>query len=306
MKHLALATLGPFLILPIPTRAQVKVSVPVRRYEVQEKIYAKVENVGRDAVTLCLEAGQTSPLADGLEATSTPFWVQVHSNDKWSTLLIGPDVSSSKAPLGLAAGEAQEFSFRLSDYGEMRLRLKYWRGSKPDLNCKAPPKSPKVVTSHVFTINYPLPSYHSSRSGGSTSQTPLPKTLVDDSRYTRVTMGMGRIEGRTSALGGYEGPNGEQISTMVADFGIIAGAKGAHQHVDHSAAEIVQQGDILDESGKVIGYRSVLTLVDQGGKKSSAVVITKGGDFREYKSPSLWDVLAFDNYMKSLETGHAN
>ena len=152
MKHVVLATVGPFLILSITTRAQVKVTVPVRQFKVQQKIYAKVENAGKDAVTLCVEAGQTSPLAGGVEATPTPFWVQHHSNGKWSTLLIGPDVGGMKTPLVLEAGEAQQFPFRLNDYGEMRLRLNYWRGSIPDLDCKATPKGSKLVTSDVFTI----------------------------------------------------------------------------------------------------------------------------------------------------------
>jgi hypothetical protein len=117
--------------------------------------------------------------------------------------------------------------------------------------------------------------------------------------------GMGRIEDRASSLGGYKGPNGEIISTVTADFGIIAAAKAAHQHVDRSAVEIIKQADILDASGKVIGYRSVLTLVDKNGKKS-AVVVTKGGNFSEYISSSLQDVLAFEDYMKSLATEHPN
>jgi hypothetical protein len=152
MKRRAHAALGLFLILPIVTRAQVKVTVPARQYKVQEKIYAKIENADKDAVTLCLEAGQTSPLDDGVEATPTPFSVQVNSSGKWGTLVIGPDVGSFRTPLVLEAGKAQEFPFRLNDYGEMRLRLNYWRGAIPNLDCKARPKRPKLVTSNVFTI----------------------------------------------------------------------------------------------------------------------------------------------------------
>jgi hypothetical protein len=309
MKHVVLATLGPFLILPIATHAQVKVTVPVRQYKVQEKIYAKVENGGKDAVTLCVEAGQTSPLAGGVEATPTPFWMQVHSNGKWSTLLIGPDVDSIETPLVLEAGEAQEFPFRSNDYKEMRLRLNYWRGSIPDLDCKAPPKGPELVTSNVFTV---LPissgaaesSYYDPNLITPAEVASFPKVdkLI---RYKRVAMGMGRIEDRTSALGGYEGPNGEQISTVVADFGIIAAAKAAHQHVDQSAAEIIEQEDILDESGNVIGYTSVLTLTDKDGKKSTAVVMTTGGNFTEYISSSLRDILAFEEYEKLQAAEHA-
>jgi hypothetical protein len=140
---------------------------------------------------------------------------------------------------------------------------------------------------------------------GSTSQPPLPKSLGNESRYTPVAFGMGYIEGRVSSIGGYEGPNGEHVGRVTADFGIIAAAKAAHRPVDHSAAEIVKQEDIVDESGKVVGYRSVLTLVDKDGKKSTAIVVTKGGDFREYISLSAKDALAFEDYMKSLAADHA-
>jgi hypothetical protein len=141
--------------------------------------------------------------------------------------------------------------------------------------------------------------------GGSSSQTPSSKPSRNDSRYTRVTAGTGHIKESPSSFGVYKGPNGEIINTVVADFGIIAAAKAAHQHLDHSAAEVIKQEDISDESGKVIGYRSVLTLVDKDGKKSTAIVITKGGAFRVYISASARDALAFEDYMKSLEAEHA-
>jgi hypothetical protein len=56
----------------------------------------------------------------------------------------------------------------------------------------------------------------------------------------------------------------------------------------------------LDDCPKAIGYRSVLTLADKYGKKSAAVAITKGADFRKYNCSSLRDVLAFEEYANSL------
>ena len=61
----------------------------------------------------------------------------------------------------------------------------------------------------------------------------------------------------------------------------------------------------MDESGKVIGYRSVLTSVDKDGKKSTAIVRTKGIDFREYICASASDALAFEEYANSLAAEHA-
>ena len=51
----------------------------------------------------------------------------------------------------LEAGESREYPFRLHESG-MRLRLNYWRGSVANLDCHAPPKGLKLVTSKAFTI----------------------------------------------------------------------------------------------------------------------------------------------------------
>jgi hypothetical protein len=152
MTRLILATLGLSLILPTAAIAQVKITVPAQRYKVQEEIHAKVENTGSGAVTFCVEFGQTSPEGGEIESTPSPFWVQRSSNGKWSTLMIGPDVGSIRAAVVLEAGESKGFPFRLNDSGRMRLRLNYWRGSIPNLDCDAPPKGLKLLTSAAFTI----------------------------------------------------------------------------------------------------------------------------------------------------------
>ena len=65
--------------------------------------------------------------------------------------MIGPDVGSFRNPEVLAPGKSLEFPFRLNDSGQMRLRLSYWNGSLPGLNCHAPRKGAKQVTSAYFT-----------------------------------------------------------------------------------------------------------------------------------------------------------
>ena len=153
MARLILTTFGLLLILPSVAIAQVKITVPAHQYKVQEKIPAKVENKGNGAITFCVEVGQTSSRDGEIESTPSPFWVQHSSNGKWGILLIGPDVGSLRAAMVLEAGESKEFPFRLHESGRMRLQLNYWRGSIPNLDCHAPPKGLKLVTSAVFTIN---------------------------------------------------------------------------------------------------------------------------------------------------------
>ena len=66
--------------------------------------------------------------------------------------MIGPDVGSLKTREVLDPGKSLEFPFRLGDSGQMRLRLNYWNGALPSLDCHAPPKTAKLVTSAVFAI----------------------------------------------------------------------------------------------------------------------------------------------------------
>lgn len=153
MARLILASLGFSLIAPIAAVAQVKISVSPLHSKSYLEIHAKVEDTGNRPITFCIEVGQTSPKGGGeIEATPSPFWVQRNDNGKWGTLLIGPDVGSFRAAQLLEAGKSLDFPFRLSATGKMRLRLNYWRGSIPSLDCHAPPKGSKLVTSAVFTI----------------------------------------------------------------------------------------------------------------------------------------------------------
>ncbi|HXN51053.1 MAG TPA: hypothetical protein VN943_03880 [Candidatus Acidoferrum sp.] len=152
MTRLILTSLGLSLILATAAIAQVKITIPAQHYRMQELIHAKVENTGNRPVTLCVEFGQTSSKGGEIESTPSPFWVQRNSNGKWGTLLIGPDVGSIRAAVVLKAGESKAFPFRLNDSGKMRLRLSYWSGSTTNLDCHAPTKSLKLVTSAAFTI----------------------------------------------------------------------------------------------------------------------------------------------------------
>jgi hypothetical protein len=153
MNRFILICLGLSLTFPFAAFAQVKISVPEQHYRLEENIHAKVENLGSDAVTFCVEFGQTS--AKGAESTPSPFWIQRESTGKWSTLIIGPDIGSKRAAVVLEAGESRDFPFRLNDPGRMRLRLNYWRGSILNLDCAEPPKELKLASSTIFTVGQP-------------------------------------------------------------------------------------------------------------------------------------------------------
>ena len=129
-----------------------QVKIPSAKFAIHEQIRATVENVTNTPVTYCVEFGQRSMKGDEVETTPSPFLVQQKNGSKWNTLLIGPDVGSSRHAVVLDAGESHEFPFRLNDAGTMRLALWYWRGSMPGLDCGAPPKHAEKVLSRPFAV----------------------------------------------------------------------------------------------------------------------------------------------------------
>jgi hypothetical protein len=146
MSRIVLTALLFPLMLATPSFAQVKIHIPEQHYKAREQILAKVENRGSQPVTLCIG------FLGSIDGTLSPFWVERNTDGKWGELILGPDVGNQWTSLVLDAGKSEEFFLRLSDSGRMRLRLDYWRGSNPKLDCIAQPKGSRVATSSFFTI----------------------------------------------------------------------------------------------------------------------------------------------------------
>jgi hypothetical protein len=151
--RVALLPLG---LLPFAA-AQVRVTVPLQQYNLNDRIRAKIENVGSEPVTFCLEMGQTS--SDGVitESTPIPFIVQQSSEGTWRPFFIGPDAGKSwHRAFVLDPGNSHEFPFRLDHPGlrpgRMRLLLFYWSGSQPELDCAKPPKGARKTESAPFLM----------------------------------------------------------------------------------------------------------------------------------------------------------
>jgi hypothetical protein len=145
-----------FLISPF-LASQVRVSTNGSVFKTHERIDVQVTNAGKDAVSYCIEVGQTSSKAGNgtpadVETTSIPFYVQSHNGDRWGTLMIGPDVGSSRQPMVLKPGESQRYPFRLSDRGQMRIVLDYWRGENERV-CKHPSGETMTTRSKPFIVN---------------------------------------------------------------------------------------------------------------------------------------------------------
>ena len=140
------------LLLVTSLSAQVNVVIPKRHYQPQEQIPAKLENQMSQPITVCVEFGQWSPKGGTIESTPSPFFVERNDSGKWSVLLNGPDVGSSRHPVEVDPGKSLEFPFRLNGEGTMRLRLDYWIGSRPHVKCNGATKGAKHLRSATFIL----------------------------------------------------------------------------------------------------------------------------------------------------------
>jgi len=132
--------------------AQVEISVQKDQFHRHEQINIAIRNTGQQPVSFCVEFGHWSFKDDSspMETTSTPGYVQKYAERGWSTLLIGPDVGSSRHSVVLAAGQTQQYPIRLSDTGKMRIVLDYWIGES-EQTCEIPPHR-KTTISKVFFV----------------------------------------------------------------------------------------------------------------------------------------------------------
>jgi hypothetical protein len=147
----ALIAVTTSLFLSAAALAQVEVGVPASRFRPEERIEAKVVNNSASPVSYCVEVGQWSPHAGTIEATPIPFHVEEQHGGKWSVLMIGPDIGSSRHPVTLDPGSSCTFAFRLLGTGRRRLVLYYWLGERDDV-CDESAKGRKTARSQVFSI----------------------------------------------------------------------------------------------------------------------------------------------------------
>jgi len=142
-----------FLLVSVSAvAAQVRIALPKRHYKSEEQIVGKLENKGPRSATICVQFGQWSPKGTDIESTPSPFFAEKNRDGKWEILLNGPDIGSNRQPVELEVGKSLEFPFRLNDHGTMRLRLDYWVGSRPKLDCSFPPKDVQHLRSITFSV----------------------------------------------------------------------------------------------------------------------------------------------------------
>ena len=135
----------------ITAAAQIRIEVPNAAYKSRDRIDVDIVNTGASDVTYCVEYGYISFLdSDHSESTPTPAYVQQRNARHWSTLLIGPDIGSTRHPEILHSGESQHFPFRVNAHGTVRVVLEYRLGAYE--NFCANRKGMRVAKSREFPI----------------------------------------------------------------------------------------------------------------------------------------------------------
>lgn len=131
---------------------QVRITVAPGPFKMHERIKAIVVNEGKAPITVCIEIGQFSQIGEERQSTPYPFYIQKFAQNKWSTLLIGPDVGSYRATEILKAGQSREYPFALNDTGKMRLLVEFWPKELSGDKCPDA-KGRKIAKSKSFFVS---------------------------------------------------------------------------------------------------------------------------------------------------------
>jgi hypothetical protein len=134
--------------------AQVRVTVPSKKFTTDEKIVATVQNDGDQPVTLCVASGQMSRTGQSAVSTPVPFLIEgkVHETS-WKPLLVSPEGSGSQSAAVLEAKQSLPFPFWPPAKGELRLQLRYWQGAHPEMHCAHPPAGSHNAKPATFKVH---------------------------------------------------------------------------------------------------------------------------------------------------------
>ena len=149
-----LVALLSLLALTPAVRAQVRVSVPRGNHHIEEKVTATVMNGSRGPITICVESGQISTTKDPQVSTQVPFTIESQSPQGWKVLMVR--ASGSRSAVVLESKKSLEYPFWPPSHGELRLRMRYWEGARPDMDCARPPKDSRKAKPAVFEVPFVL------------------------------------------------------------------------------------------------------------------------------------------------------
>jgi hypothetical protein len=126
------------LLFATSISAQVRVTVPGKKYAKDAKITATVSNESSQPITVCVASGQISTTKEVVVSTPVPFEIEGKVRERWKALMASPEGGGDHQAVVLESKKSLEFPFWPPDKGELRLRMKYWEGARPNMDCAQP------------------------------------------------------------------------------------------------------------------------------------------------------------------------
>ncbi len=134
--------------------AQVRVTVPGKKFVADKKIVATVENDGGEWVTICVESGQISKSGQAAVSTPVPFAIEKRSmREKWMPLMVSPEGGGSGKPVVLEPKKSLDFPFWPPATGNLRLQMRYWPGAHPEMDCAHAPGETRNAKAVEFSVH---------------------------------------------------------------------------------------------------------------------------------------------------------
>lgn len=128
-------------------------------------------------------------------------------------------------------------------------------------------------------------------------------SVEKDKEFKNILSGRGKTkDGATHSFHIYKSPDGVAISTRLERRGSSTRAEKELLRNIEAAVEVLEREPKLDEGGRQVGTRAVLTTKQRGSTKLQATVLwTDGSQLYFIESPSLQHALEFEKwYLRNL------
>jgi len=152
MRWKIMSSLLLVLVVVTAAPAQVRVTVPAKKFPRNQKIAAKVSDETGQPITVCVASGQISTTKQVVVSTPIPFEIEEKIRERWKAAMVSPESGGERHAVILDSNKSLEFPFWPPSAGNFRLRMKYWEGAHPDLNCEHPPSGARETKAAVFEV----------------------------------------------------------------------------------------------------------------------------------------------------------
>jgi hypothetical protein len=137
--------------------AQVRVTVPAKKFTMDQKVVATVENDSDQWITICVESGQISKTGQSVVSSPVPFAIEKRTmREKWAPLLVSPEGGRAGSAVVMEPKKALQYPFWPPATGNLRLQMRYWIGANSNFDCGHPAGETHNAKAAEFSV-HPAP-----------------------------------------------------------------------------------------------------------------------------------------------------